>query len=247
MLRRATTDRDERAREDHEPAAGRRAGQDAARLPRGGAPRPRLRLAVCWPGSGPSCGRTARYLFASISMIVLGLAALNLARTVVMGGSWPSAQEASPGQACCGTASLLSLLVLGVQALTFVQMYTMQIAGRPLDGGPAHAPVRLHAAARAAVLRSHPGRPLVTRATNDVDALSRAVRLGGAQRHRRPRRARGHRDSDVAARRADVAHRLRRAAGGGPGGLVRAQPGPRRPTATSGSRPRASTPSSTSR
>ncbi len=123
-------------------------------------------LGRLWPFLRPH----RRYLFTSIG-IVLALAALNLMRPLLMGGLVGSAQAAQPDR-LLRYGLLLSLLVVGVQALTFVQMYTMQIAGaRSMADLRAH----LFAFMQRLELRYYDRTPvgrLVTRATNDVDALS---------------------------------------------------------------------------
>jgi ATP-binding cassette subfamily B multidrug efflux pump len=160
-------------------------GPDTAAKPNGGktAPRPGslrdfheeerlgrvydlLLLRRLWPFMRPH----RKYLWAALTMILL-VAALSLARPVVMGQLIANAQNEAPG-GLLRYGILLSLLLVGTQALTFVQSYTMQIAG-----------ARSMADLRAAVfdfmqrleLRYYDRTPvgrLVTRATNDVDAVA---------------------------------------------------------------------------
>jgi ATP-binding cassette, subfamily B, multidrug efflux pump len=118
-----------------------------------------------WPFMRPH--RT--FLFGSLAMILV-VAALNLMRPLVMGGLVAHAQNQAPG-GLLRYGVMLSLLVVGTQVVTFVQSYCMQIAG-----------ARSMADLRAAVfdflqrleLRYYDRTPvgrLVTRATNDVDAV----------------------------------------------------------------------------
>jgi ATP-binding cassette, subfamily B, multidrug efflux pump len=129
-------------------------------------------LARLWPFMKPH----SRYLVASLVMIVLA-AGLGLVRPLMMGGLVASAQDARP-EALLRYGILLSLVVVGTQALSFVQMYTMQIAG-----------ARAMADLRAAIfqfmqrlsLRYYDRTPvgrLVTRATNDVDAVGELFASG---------------------------------------------------------------------
>jgi ATP-binding cassette, subfamily B, multidrug efflux pump len=118
----------------------------------------------------------ARYLWASFAMVLL-VAALNLVRPLAMGGLVASAQDAEPGS-LVRYGILLSLVVVAMQSLAFVQMYLMQIAG-----------ARAMADLRAKIfdffqrleLRFYDRTPvgrLVTRATNDVDAVGELFASG---------------------------------------------------------------------
>ena len=80
-------------------------------------------LARLWPFLRPH----SRFLGVSVAMI-LGAAALGLVRPLMMGKVVSSAQDAAPDD-LLKHGLLLSLVVVGTQALSFVQMYTMQIAG----------------------------------------------------------------------------------------------------------------------
>jgi ATP-binding cassette, subfamily B, multidrug efflux pump len=125
-----------------------------------------------WPFMRPH----RSFLLVSLTIILL-VAVMNLIRPVVMGRLVAAAQnEAAGGLLRYGV--MLSLLVLGMQALTFVHTYSMQIAG-----------ARSMADLRAALfdfmqrleLRYYDRTPvgrLVTRATNDVDALGELFASG---------------------------------------------------------------------
>jgi ATP-binding cassette subfamily B protein len=129
-------------------------------------------LGRLWPFLRPH----ARFLYLSIGMILCA-AGLNLVRPLVMGKLVASAQDAHPDD-LLGYGVALSLLVVATQALTFVQMYTMQIAG-------ARAMADLRAALfdfmQRLELRYYDKTPvgrLVTRATNDVDAVGELFASG---------------------------------------------------------------------
>jgi ATP-binding cassette subfamily B protein len=125
-----------------------------------------------WPFLRPH----SKLMFASLSM-VLGVAALNLARPLVMGRVVANAQSSTPG-GLLKYGMELAAIVVGLQVLGFVQMYAMQIAG-----------ARSMADLRAALfdfmarleLRYYDRTPvgrLVTRATNDVDAVGELFASG---------------------------------------------------------------------
>jgi ATP-binding cassette subfamily B multidrug efflux pump len=125
-----------------------------------------------WPFVRPH----RKYLIGSLLMI-LGVAALNLVRPLLMGGIVANAQHAQPS-GLLRYGLLLSLLVVGSQALMFVQLYTMQIAGaRALTGLRSH----LFGFMQRLELRYYDRTPvgrLVTRATNDVDAVGELFASG---------------------------------------------------------------------
>lgn len=129
-------------------------------------------LARLWPFLKPH--RT--YLVASIGFI-LGASALNLARPVMMGRLVAQAQAANPEQ-LRNYGLYLAAVVIGKETLGFLQQYTMQVAG-----------ARTMADLRVAIfdffqrleLRYYDRTPvgrLVTRATNDVDALGELFASG---------------------------------------------------------------------
>jgi ATP-binding cassette, subfamily B, multidrug efflux pump len=135
-------------------------------------------LARLWPFLKPH----AKFLWMSISMILVA-AGLNLARPLVMGRLVASAQGDAAGADKSGDSLvtygvMLSLIVVGMQALMFVQMYTMQIAG-----ARAMADLRayLFEFMQRLELRYYDRTPvgrLVTRATNDVDAVGELFASG---------------------------------------------------------------------
>ncbi len=129
-------------------------------------------LGRLWPFMRPHASLVA----VSIGMLLLA-AALNLARPVVMGELVAKAQAAEPG-GLLRQGILLSLVVVGMQALSFVQMYVMQIAG-----ARAMADLRAHLFdfMQRLELRYYDKTPvgrLVTRATNDVDAVGELFASG---------------------------------------------------------------------
>jgi ATP-binding cassette subfamily B multidrug efflux pump len=118
-----------------------------------------------WPFMRPH----RRYFWAGLLMILL-MAGLNLLRPLAMGGLIANAQHAQTS-GLLRYGLFLSLLVVGMQALTFVQAYTMQVAG-----ARALADLRTHLFEfmQRLELRYYDRTPvgrLVTRATNDVDAV----------------------------------------------------------------------------
>ena len=129
-------------------------------------------LARLWPFPKPH--RT--YLVASMAFI-LGASVLNLARPVMMGRLVAQAQAANPEQ-LRNYGLYLAAVVIGKETLGFLQQYTMQVAG-----------ARTMADLRVAIfdflqrleLRYYDRTPvgrLVTRATNDVDALGELFASG---------------------------------------------------------------------
>jgi ATP-binding cassette subfamily B protein len=125
-----------------------------------------------WPFLEPH----SRFLIASVAMILVS-ACLGLVRPLIMGRLVATAQE-SHAEGLLRYGLLLSSVVVGTQVLNFVQMYTMQIAG-----------ARAMADLRAFVfefmqrleLRYYDRTPvgrLVTRATNDVDAVGELFASG---------------------------------------------------------------------
>jgi ATP-binding cassette subfamily B protein len=130
-----------------------------------------------WPFMRPH----AKYLIASLTMILFA-AALGLVRPLVMGRlvasvTGAAGTESSPG-GLLRNGILLSVVVVGTQLLGFVQMYTMQIVGArsmaDLRAGIFDFMQRLE-------LRYYDRTPvgrLVTRATNDVDAVGELFASG---------------------------------------------------------------------
>ena len=129
-------------------------------------------LSRLWPFMKPH----ARFLVASLSMIVAA-AGLNLVRPVIMGRLVASAQDDKP-EGLMSYGIILSLIVVGMQVLTFVQMYTMQIAGaRSMADLRAHIFEFMQRLELRYYDRTPVGR-LVTRATNDVDAVGELFASG---------------------------------------------------------------------
>ena len=118
----------------------------------------------------------AGYLYASIAMIILA-AGVNLIRPVIMGRVVAGAQSEEPG-GLMKHGITLAAVVVGGQLLTFIQMYAMQIAG-----ARAMADLRAHLFdfMQRLELRYYDRTPvgrLVTRATNDVDAVRELLPSG---------------------------------------------------------------------
>jgi ATP-binding cassette, subfamily B, multidrug efflux pump len=129
-------------------------------------------LARLWPFLRPH----QHFLWTSL-VIILMVAALNLARPLVMGQLVQSAQDAQP-QSLMRQGIILSLLILGMQSLTFVQTYTMQIAGARTM---ADLRSSLFQFMQRLSLRYYDRTPvgrLVTRATNDVDSVGELFASG---------------------------------------------------------------------
>jgi ATP-binding cassette subfamily B protein len=129
-------------------------------------------LGRLWPFMKPH----ARFMLASLSMILVS-AVLGLARPVVMGRLIANAQNDHP-EGLMTYGIILSLIVVGTQFLNFVQMYAMQIAGARSMAG-----LRLHLFEfmQRLELRYYDRTPvgrLVTRATNDVDAVGELFASG---------------------------------------------------------------------
>jgi ATP-binding cassette subfamily B protein len=114
--------------------------------------------------------RPHRFYLAGSLLLILAMAALGLMRPLVMGRLVETAQEQEPG-GLFKYGMMLSGLILGLQALTFVQSYSMQIAGaRAMADLRAHLFDFMQRLSLRYYDRTPVGR-LVTRATNDVDAL----------------------------------------------------------------------------
>lgn len=125
-----------------------------------------------WPFLRPH----SRYLVVSVVMVV-GIAALSLVRPLVMGNIVASAQAARSDDLLVHGITL-SLLVVGTQAVSFAQMYAMQIAGaRSMSDLRAHLFDFMQRLELRYYDRTPVGR-LVTRATNDVDAVGELFASG---------------------------------------------------------------------
>ncbi|MBX3209511.1 MAG: ABC transporter ATP-binding protein [Labilithrix sp.] len=118
----------------------------------------------------------ARFLYASIGMILV-TAGLNLVRPLVMGRVVEGAQSEEPG-GLMKHGVTLALVVFAMQALTFIQMYTLQIAGaRSMADLRSHLFEFMQRLELRYYDRTPVGR-LVTRATNDVDAVGELFASG---------------------------------------------------------------------
>ncbi|MCL2724068.1 MAG: ABC transporter ATP-binding protein/permease [Polyangiaceae bacterium] len=125
-----------------------------------------------WPFMRPH----ARFLVLSVGLI-LSVAALNLVRPLVMGRLIAQAEKGEPS-ALLLEGLLLSGLVVGQQILAFLQMYTMQIAGaRSMGDLREHLFDFMQRLSLRYYDRTPVGR-LVTRATNDVDAVGELFASG---------------------------------------------------------------------
>jgi ATP-binding cassette subfamily B multidrug efflux pump len=114
--------------------------------------------------------RPHRLFFWIAMVLILVIAALGLLRPLVMGRIVAQAQAASP-HGLLRYGVYLSLLMVGTQLLTFVQTYTIQIAG---TAAMADLRTAVFDFLQRLELRYYDRTPvgrLVTRATNDVDAL----------------------------------------------------------------------------
>lgn len=131
-----------------------------------------LLLRRLWPFTLPHL----RYLLISF-VALLVIAALGLLRPLIMGGLVAHAAAKNPG-ALFRDGLFLTALTVGTQLISFAQMYSMQIAG-----ALSMADLRTHIFAFLQRLplryfdRTPVGR-LVTRATNDVDAVSELFGTG---------------------------------------------------------------------
>jgi len=125
-----------------------------------------------WPFLKPH----GRYLAGSL-VIVLLVAVLNLVRPLIMGRVVEDAQSGDPSR-LLRQGLLLTAVVVGMQTMGFVQTYLMQIAG-----ARAMHDLRTHIFGffQRLELRYYDRTPigrLVTRATNDVDALGELFASG---------------------------------------------------------------------
>lgn len=125
-----------------------------------------------WPFLRPH----ARFLYASIAMIVVA-AGLKLVQPLMMGKVIAEAQSAEPG-GLLRHGITLALVVVAMQLLSFVQTYTMQLAGAR---GMADLRAHVFDFFQRLELRYFDKTPvgrLVTRATNDVDAVNELFASG---------------------------------------------------------------------
>jgi ATP-binding cassette subfamily B protein len=125
-----------------------------------------------WPYMRPHAGHIA----ASLAMIV-GSSCLNLVRPLVMGKVVANAKDAEPGS-LLRHGLTLAAIVIGMQLLGFVQMYVMQIAGARAMGDLRTALFDFLARLELRYYDRTPVGRLVTRATNDVDAVGELFASG---------------------------------------------------------------------
>src|SRR5215472_324012 len=129
-------------------------------------------MARLWPFVRPH----TRYVVISLGTLVL-ITAVNLARPLVMGDIVRQA-GAGKSELLLRDGLALAGLVVVLQLMTFAQMYTMQIAGaRAMADLRAHIFLFLQRLQLAYFDRTPVGR-LVTRATNDVDAVGELFASG---------------------------------------------------------------------
>ncbi len=117
-------------------------------------------------------------LFIAVSLATLVvMACINLARPVIMGDVVHQAEVKNAGY-LLRDGILLALLLVVLQSLTFVQMYTMQVAGARAMADLRSAVFHFFQQLRLNYYDRTPVGRLVTRATNDVDALSELFASG---------------------------------------------------------------------
>jgi ATP-binding cassette subfamily B multidrug efflux pump len=125
-----------------------------------------------WPYVKPH----RRFVVGSLTTLAL-IAGVNLARPLVMGDIVRQASAARP-DLLLRDGVILGVLVLALQLMTFAQMYAMQIAGaRAMADLRAHIFVFMQSLQLRFFDKTPVGR-LVTRATNDVDAVGELFASG---------------------------------------------------------------------
>jgi ATP-binding cassette subfamily B protein len=125
-----------------------------------------------WPFVRPHSG----FIAASLATLAV-MAAINLVRPLIMGDVVRRAGAKDAG-GLLRDAGLLALLLVVLQSLTFIQMYTMQIAGARAMADLRSSIFRFFQQLRLRYYDRTPVGRLVTRATNDVDALSELFSSG---------------------------------------------------------------------
>ncbi len=129
-------------------------------------------IARVWPFLKPH----RRPLAVSVGLMFV-IASINLLRPLVMGSVVKAAGDADPNGVFKGGLELTGLVV-ALQLVSFVQVYTMQLAGaRAMADMRAHIFDFLQRLSMRYFDKTPVGR-LVTRATNDVDALGEAFASG---------------------------------------------------------------------
>jgi ATP-binding cassette subfamily B multidrug efflux pump len=126
-----------------------------------------------WPYVRPH----SRFVVASLVTLAL-IAAINLARPLLLGDVVRQAEARNAERLFRDGLALAGLLVL-LQTLTYVQMYTMQIAGARAMADLRSAVFRFFQRLRLRYYDRTPVGRLVTRATNDVDAVNELFASGG--------------------------------------------------------------------
>jgi ATP-binding cassette subfamily B protein len=125
-----------------------------------------------WPFIRPH----AKFVVASLASLLL-LAAIGLLRPLLMGDVVSQADKAN-AEGLLRDGVLLGLLVVALQLLTFVQMYAMQVAGaRAMADLRAHIFLFMQRLQMRFFDKTPVGR-LVTRCTNDVDAVAELFASG---------------------------------------------------------------------
>lgn len=125
-----------------------------------------------WPFVRPH----GRFIAVSLVTLVV-MSAINLARPLLMGDVVRQATAHDMAHLIRDGIGL-ALILLVVQSLTFVQMYTMQIAGARAMADLRSAVFEFFQKLRLRYYDRTPVGRLVTRATNDVDALSELFASG---------------------------------------------------------------------
>jgi ATP-binding cassette, subfamily B, multidrug efflux pump len=125
-----------------------------------------------WPFVRPH----SRYLVASLVTLVV-ITCINLVRPLVMGDVVHQGAVRNPG-GLMRDGLLLAVLLVVVQALTFAQMYAMQIAGARAMADLRTSIFEFFQRLRLRYYDRTPVGRLVTRATNDVDAISELFASG---------------------------------------------------------------------
>jgi ATP-binding cassette, subfamily B, multidrug efflux pump len=125
-----------------------------------------------WPFVRPH----ARFLVISLTTLVV-IAGVNLVRPLVMGDVVHQADTRNSHFLMRDGFALAGLLVVA-QVLTFIQMYAMQIAGARAMADLRSTVFRFFQSLRLRYYDRTPVGRLVTRATNDVDALSELFASG---------------------------------------------------------------------
>jgi ATP-binding cassette subfamily B multidrug efflux pump len=129
-------------------------------------------LRKLWPFVRPH----ASYIVVSLATLVV-MACINLARPLLVGDVVRQALARDPRRLLRDGVGLALLLVL-LQSLSFAQMYTMQIAGARAMADLRSAVFRFLQRLRLRFYDRTPVGRLVTRATNDVDAVSELFASG---------------------------------------------------------------------